>query len=107
MKTARMTAAQAIVRFLSQQYTSRDDQERRLFAGMFGVFGHGNVTGIGQALEEVGGAPRYYPPKNKQARVHPAAAFAKMNTRLSTFACTSSVGPGATNMIPGAATATV
>ena len=107
MQTTKMTVAQAIVRFLSQQYTSRDGQEQRLFAGMFGIFGHGNVTGLGQALEEVGQDLRYYRPQNEQAMVHTAAAYAKMKNRLSTFACTSSVGPGATNMITGAATATV
>src|SRR4051812_26301204 len=105
--TVRMTAAQAIVRFLSQQYTSRDGNEQRLIQGMFGIFGHGNVTGLGQALEEVGDDLRYYRPQNEQAMVHAAAAYAKMKNRLSTFACTSSVGPGATNMITGAATATV
>ena len=107
MQTARMTVAQAIVRFLSAQYTSRDSEEQRLIAGMFGIFGHGNVTGLGQALEEVGQDLRYYRPQNEQAMVHTAAAYAKMKNRLSTFACTSSVGPGATNMITGAATATV
>ena len=107
MTTVRMTTAQALVRFLSEQYTSRDGNEQRLIAGMFGIFGHGNVTGIGQALEEVGDNLRYYRPQNEQAMVHTAAAYAKMKNRLSTFACTSSVGPGATNMITGAATATV
>ncbi len=107
MQTVRMTVAQAIVRFLSEQYTSRDDSEQRLIAGLFGILGHGNVTGMGQALEEVGGNLRYYRPQNEQAMVHTAAAYAKMKNRLSTFACTSSVGPGATNMITGAATATV
>ena len=74
---------------------------------MFGIFGHGNVTGLGQALEEVGQDLPYYRPQNEQAMVHAAAAFAKMNNRLKILACTSSVGPGATNMITGAATATV
>ncbi len=105
--TTRMTMAQAIVRFLSQQYTARDDQEQRLFPGMFGIFGHGNVTGIGQALEEVGGDLPYYRPQNEQAMVHTAAAYAKMKNRLQTFACTSSVGPGATNMLTAAAGATI
>src|SRR3954471_2832128 len=107
MQTERMTVAQAIVKFLTVQFTLRDDLEQRLFAGMFGIFGHGNVTGIGQALEEVGKDLRYYRPQNEQAMVHTSAAYAKMKNRLSTFACTSSVGPGATNMITGAATATV
>ena len=106
-RTVRMTAAQAIVRFLSSQYVERDGQEQQFFAGMFGIFGHGNVTGIGQALEEVGQDLTYYRPQNEQAMVHTATAYAKMKNRLQVFACTSSIGPGATNMITGAATATV
>jgi 3D-(3,5/4)-trihydroxycyclohexane-1,2-dione acylhydrolase (decyclizing) len=102
-----MTTAQAIVRFLSNQFTARDGREQRLIAGMFGIFGHGNVTGMGQALEEVGHEMRYYQPRHEQAMVHPAAAFAKMHNRLQTFACTTSIGPGATNMLTGAAVATV
>ncbi|MEA2511474.1 MAG: hypothetical protein QOJ59_961 [Thermomicrobiales bacterium] len=107
MSTIRMTMAQAVVRFLAKQYVQRDGQEQRLFAGMWGIFGHGNVTGLGQALEEVGQDLPYYRPQNEQAMVHAAIAYAKMKNRLQTFACTSSVGPGATNMITGAATATV
>lgn len=107
MTTVRVTAAQAIVRYLAAQYTSRDGMEQPLFAGMFGIFGHGNVTGIGQALEEHRDLLTYYRPQNEQAMVHTAAAYAKMKNRLQTFACTSSVGPGATNMVTGAALATV
>src|SRR5919205_4219491 len=107
MKTIRMTAAQAIVRFLSQQYVARDGQEQRFFAGIFGIFGHGNVSGLGQALEEVGQDLRYYQARNEQAMVHVATAYTKMKNRLQAFACTSSIGPGATNMITGAAVATV
>jgi len=107
MSTIRMTAAQAIVRYLSVQYTERDGVEQRFFAGMFGIFGHGNVTGMGQALEEVGNDLTFYRPQNEQAMVHAAAAYTKAKNRLQTFACTSSVGPGATNMITGAALATV
>ncbi|HYI25250.1 MAG TPA: 3D-(3,5/4)-trihydroxycyclohexane-1,2-dione acylhydrolase (decyclizing) [Thermomicrobiales bacterium] len=107
MSTIRLTVAQAIVKYLSVQYTVRDGAEHRLFAGMFGIFGHGNVTGIGQALEEHGSDLTYYRPQNEQAMVHTAAAYARMKNRLSTFACTSSVGPGATNMLTGAALATV
>jgi 3D-(3,5/4)-trihydroxycyclohexane-1,2-dione acylhydrolase (decyclizing) len=107
MKSIRMTMAQALVRFLSQQYVSRDGHEQRLIAGMFGIFGHGNVTGLGQALEEVGQDLRYYQPRNEQGMVHTAVAYAKMKNRLQTFACTSSIGPGATNMLTGAAVATV
>src|ERR687883_912333 len=107
MKTMRMTTAQAVVRFLSQQYVARDGQEQRFFAGIFGIFGHGNVSGLGQALEEVGQDLRYYQARNEQAMVHVATAYAKMKNRLQAFACTSSVGPGATNMVTGAAVATV
>ena len=107
MSTIRLTVAQAIVRYLSVQYTSRDGHEQRMFAGMFGIFGHGNVTGIGQALEEVGDDLTYHRPQNEQAMVHTAAAYARMKNRLQMFACTSSIGPGATNMITGAALATV
>lgn len=107
MTTIRVTAAQAIVRYLAAQYTSRDGVEQPLFAGMFGIFGHGNVTGLGQALEEHRDLLTYYRPQNEQAMVHTAAAFAKMTNRLQTFACTSSIGPGATNMVTGAALATV
>jgi 3D-(3,5/4)-trihydroxycyclohexane-1,2-dione acylhydrolase (decyclizing) len=106
-ETIRLTTAQAIVRFLTQQYVSRDGNEQRFFAGMFGIFGHGNVTGLGQALEEVGQDLRYYQPRNEQAMVHTAAAYARARNRLQTFACTSSIGPGATNMVTGAAGATI
>ncbi|MGH2457942.1 MAG: 3D-(3,5/4)-trihydroxycyclohexane-1,2-dione acylhydrolase (decyclizing) [Chloroflexota bacterium] len=109
METIRMTTAQAIVRFLARQHVERDGVERRLIPGIWGIFGHGNVAGLGQALEELGdlvGLP-YYRPQNEQAMVHAAAAYAKMTNRLSTFACTSSIGPGATNMLTAAAGATV
>src|ERR687883_93851 len=107
MKTMRMTTAQAVVRFLSQQYVARDGQEQRFFAGIFGIFGHGNVSGLGQALEEVGQDLRYYQARNEQAMAKVAAAYAKMKNRLQAFASTSSIGPGATNMVTGAAVATV
>lgn len=107
MTTVRVTAAQAIVRYLAAQYTGRDGVEQPLFAGMFGIFGHGNVTGIGQALEEHRDLLTHYRPQNEQGMVHTAVAYAKMKNRLQTFACTSSVGPGATNMVTGAALATV
>ena len=105
--TLRLTMAQAVVRFLSQQHTARDGVEQPLFGGVFGIFGHGNVAGIGQALHEQRGELPYYLARNEQAMVHTAAAYAKMHNRLRTLACTSSIGPGATNMITGAAGATI
>jgi 3D-(3,5/4)-trihydroxycyclohexane-1,2-dione acylhydrolase (decyclizing) len=98
--------AQALVLFLKNQSVERDGSEMPFFAGMWGIFGHGNVAGIGQALQQ---NPDfiYYQARNEQAMVHSATAFAKMNCRLRTFACTSSIGPGATNMITGAAAATI
>ena len=105
--TRRLTMAQALLKFLSRQYVERDGIEHRFFGGVFGIFGHGNVAGLGQALEEFRDDLRYYQCRNEQAMVHTATAFAKMNNRMKTFACTSSIGPGATNMITGAATATV
>lgn len=105
--TLRMTAAQAIVRFLAQQYVERDGKTQRMVAGVFGIFGHGVVSGLGQALEEVGEGLPFYQGRNEQAMVHTATAYARMKNRLQIIACTSSVGPGATNMITGAAGATV
>jgi 3D-(3,5/4)-trihydroxycyclohexane-1,2-dione acylhydrolase (decyclizing) len=105
MKT-RLTTAQAIIRFLKNQFTERDGEQNRLFEGCLGIFGHGNVAGIGQALEQDPGLP-YYLFRNEQAMVHTATAFAKMANRLRTLACTTSIGPGATNMITGAAVATI
>src|SRR5712692_8808628 len=102
----RLTTAQAIIRFLKAQCIARDGEEHRFFAGCFGIFGHGNVAGIGQALQENPDFP-YYLCRNEQAMVHTAAAFAKMSNRLRAMVCTSSIGPGATNMLTGAAGATV
>jgi 3D-(3,5/4)-trihydroxycyclohexane-1,2-dione acylhydrolase (decyclizing) len=102
----RLTTAQAIVRFLKVQYSSRDGVAQPFFAGCFGIFGHGNVAGIGEALQENPDVP-YYLCRNEQAMVHTAAAFAKMSNRLRTLVCTTSVGPGATNMVTGAAGATI
>jgi len=102
----RLTTAQAIIRFLKNQYTERDGQQFRLFEGCLGIFGHGNVAGIGQALEQDAELP-YYLFRNEQAMVHTAAAFARMSNRLRTLACTTSIGPGATNMVTGAALATI
>lgn len=106
MRTRRMTMAQALIAFLKNQYVERDGREIPFFAGVWGIFGHGNVAGIGQALQQNPDFP-YYLPRNEQAMVHIAIAFAKMHNRLRTFACTSSIGPGATNMVTGAATATI
>src|SRR5688572_16256889 len=106
--TVTLNMAAALVKFLQQQYVRRDGVEHRLINGVFGIFGHGNVTGFGQALEEHGGRTLpYFQPKTEQAMVHTAIAFAKARQRLGTFACTSSIGPGATNMLTGAATATI
>jgi len=104
--TRRLTVAQAIVAFLQAQFSSRDSQEHRFIEGCFGIFGHGNVAGMGQALEQNPGL-RYYLCRNEQAMVHTAAAFAKTSFRLRTLACTTSIGPGATNMLTGAAAATI
>ena len=106
-ETIRLTMAQALVKYLQVQYSERDGQTRRLIPGLFGIFGHGNVAGLGQALCEYGRDLPYYQPCNEQSMVHTASGFAKTNLRLATLACTSSIGPGATNMITGAATATI
>ena len=107
MPTVRLTMAQALVRFLAQQHVERDGAEQRFFAGCWGIFGHGNVAGIGQALQESAGSLTYHQARNEQAMVHAAIGFARMRDRLQAFACTSSIGPGATNMLTGAAVATV
>src|SRR6266700_3208271 len=104
--TRRMTMAQAVIAFLKNQYVERDGVEQAFFAGCFGIFGHGNIAGIGQALQQMPEF-RYYQARNEQAMVHIAIAYAKTRNRLQTFACTSSIGPGATNMVTGAATATI
>jgi 3D-(3,5/4)-trihydroxycyclohexane-1,2-dione acylhydrolase (decyclizing) len=101
-----MTMAQALVGFLKNQYVERDGREHLFFHGAWGIFGHGCIAGFGQALQQNPDF-RYYQCKNEQAAVHIATAFAKTRNRLGTFACVSSIGPGATNMITGAATATI
>ncbi|MCE0768530.1 3D-(3,5/4)-trihydroxycyclohexane-1,2-dione acylhydrolase (decyclizing) [Pseudonocardia kujensis] len=110
-ETTRLTVAQATVRFLAAQYVERDGEEQKLFAGCFGIFGHGNVAGLGQALLQAEllepGALPYVLGRNEQAMVHSAVAYARMKDRLQTWAVSSSVGPGATNMVTGAALATI
>ncbi len=113
--TTRLTVAQAIVGFLEQQYVERDGRRNAFFAGCWGIFGHGNVAGVGQALlerevaERETGEPglRYHQARNEQAMVHAAVGYARMRNRLATYACTASVGPGSTNMVTGAALATI
>ena len=107
MKTQRLTVGQAVVSFLANQYSERDGAERRFFPGVFGIFGHGNVAGLGQGLQQAGDRLRFYLARNEQAMVHLAAAYAKMANRLATLACTTSIGPGATNMLTAAAGATI
>jgi 3D-(3,5/4)-trihydroxycyclohexane-1,2-dione acylhydrolase (decyclizing) len=106
MNTKRLTMAQTMIAFLKNQYVERDGKEQLFFAGCFGIFGHGNVAGIGQALQQNPDF-RYYQTRNEQAMVHTAAAYAKMKNRLQTMVCTTSIGPGATNMITAAAGATI
>jgi 3D-(3,5/4)-trihydroxycyclohexane-1,2-dione acylhydrolase (decyclizing) len=103
----RLTVAQALVRFLAAQDVERDGRRSRFFAGCYGIFGHGNVAGIGQALHQYREQLPFHPARNEQGMVHIAAGYARQQNRLGTFACTSSVGPGATNMVTGAALATI
>jgi 3D-(3,5/4)-trihydroxycyclohexane-1,2-dione acylhydrolase (decyclizing) len=104
--TRKLTMAQAVVQFLKAQFVARDGKEQRFFGGCLGIFGHGNVAGIGEALQQNPDFP-YYLFRNEQGMVHAAAGFAKMSNRLRTLVCTSSIGPGATNMVTGAALATI
>src|SRR6478752_9375053 len=114
--TVRLTVAQATIRFLANQYVERDGERHKFFAGCFGIFGHGNVAGLGQALlqdeteaHEAGREPglKYVLGRNEQAMVHTAVAYARQKDRLETWAVTASVGPGSTNMLTGAALATI
>src|SRR5690606_37021657 len=105
--TRRLTTAQALVRFLSAQYTERDGVRRRLVAGTWGIFGHGNVAGIGQALVEYADVMPYHQGRNEQSMVHAAVGHARQLNRLSAQAVTTSIGPGATNLVTGAALATI
>src|SRR3954469_8233464 len=111
MGTVRLTVSQALVRFLANQYSERDGVERRLIPGCFGIFGHGNVAGVGQALLEAqatGSADLpYYLARNEQGMVHAAVGYSRTLNRLQALACTASIGPGASNMLTGAALATI
>ena len=117
-RTVQLTVAQAVVRFLACQLSERDGVQQRLIEGIFGIFGHGNIAGLGQALmqaqsegdhapEAEQGGLRYFQCRNEQAMVHTAVGFSRMRNRLQTLACTTSVGPGATNLVTGAALATI
>ncbi|MFE5213527.1 MULTISPECIES: 3D-(3,5/4)-trihydroxycyclohexane-1,2-dione acylhydrolase (decyclizing) [unclassified Streptomyces] len=105
--TTRLTVAQALVRFLAAQFTERDGERRRLIGATWGIFGHGNVAGLGQALVEYAGVMPYHQGRNEQSMVHAAVGYARQSGRLSTHAVTTSIGPGATNLVTGAALATV
>lgn len=106
-ETIRLTMAQALVKFLQVQYTEYDGKEQRFIPAIWGIFGHGNVSGLSQALWECGDDLPYYQPTNEQSMVHAASGFTRTQLRMQTFACTTSIGPGATNMVTGAATAHV
>src|SRR5271163_2027173 len=105
----RLTVGQALVRFVAKQYVERDGRQNRFIEGIWGIFGHGNVAGLGQGIVELSREEglRFFRPQNEQAMVHTAAAYAKHRNRLSAFACTTSIGPGAANMVTGAAGATI
>jgi 3D-(3,5/4)-trihydroxycyclohexane-1,2-dione acylhydrolase (decyclizing) len=105
--SVRLTVGQALIRFLAAQHVERDGQTQRFFAGCLGIFGHGNVAGVGQALKQHEDLLPYVQGRNEQAMVHLAAGYARQRNRLATWACTTSIGPGATNMITGAAGATI
>ena len=105
-KSIRLTVGQALVRFVAKQYVERDGRQNRFIEGFWGIFGHGNVSGLGQGIVECAQEEglRFYRPQHEQGMVHISAAFAKHRNRLSTFACTTSIGPGALNMVTGAGT---
>src|SRR5512144_269258 len=106
-KTVRLTVAQAVVTYLSRQYSVADGERRRLIPATLGIFGHGNVAGLGQALDQMSDTMPFIQGRNEQALVHAAVGFAKHSRRHATLAVTASIGPGATNMVTGAALATV
>ena len=103
----RLTLAQAIVKYLQAQYSELDGEQQRFIQGIWGIFGHGNVSGLSQALVEYGQELPYHQPRNEQSMVHASTGFARAMRRTATLACTTSIGPGATNMVTGAATATI
>jgi TPP-dependent trihydroxycyclohexane-1,2-dione (THcHDO) dehydratase len=103
----KLTMAQALVRYLCAQYTEINGESQRLFNGLFAIFGHGNVAGLGEALQDIGGALPVYRGHNEQSMAHAAIAYAKTMRRQRMMACTTSVGPGATNMVTAAAVAHV
>ncbi|MGH9272514.1 MAG: thiamine pyrophosphate-binding protein, partial [Ilumatobacteraceae bacterium] len=103
----RLTLAQAIVKYLQVQHSELDGEQRRFIQGIWGIFGHGNVSGLSQALVEYGRELPYHQPRNEQSMVHASTGFARAMRRTATMACTTSIGPGATNMVTGAATATI
>ncbi len=107
MTTVRLTTGQAIVNYLANQWVERDDVEHRFFAGLWGIFGHGNIGGVAQAIQQAEADFPYYLARNEQAMVHAAVGYAKLRNRLGAFACLASIGPGATNMVTGAASATI
>lgn len=106
MKSVRLTMAQALIKFLDNQYVEVDGKEIKFVKGIFTIFGHGNVLGIGQALEQDSGDLIVHQGRNEQGMAHAAMGFAKQLHRKQIYACTSSVGPGAANMVTAAATAT-
>jgi len=106
MSTIKLTVAQAVIKFLNNQYVERDGAENKFFGGCFGIFGHGNVAGLGQAIQQQNEL-KYYQCRNERSMVHTAAAYTKMKNRMSALVCTTSIGPGATNMLTAAAGATI
>ena len=106
MTTRRLTTAQALVQFLTGQYVERDGHRQRFFTGMFGIFGHGNVAGMGQALQQYSGSMKFFQTRNEQAMVHTAAAYSRAKNRLAALVRTSSIRPRSTNMVTRAAAAT-
>lgn len=107
MATVRLTTGQAVINYIANQYVERDGVEHQFFAGLWGIFGHGNIGGVAQAIQQAEKAFPYYLTRNEQAMVHAAVGYAKLRNRLGAFACLTSIGPGATNMVTGAASATI